>query len=400
MSGVHWSVNGCSAWKDSPVANWRRERSLLTWVCVPPKFSLQTTKLTNIHNENEYSCGIVYSNYIVFVSSTWFSAYRGRGTFSNVLSNPVGFLRTHTHTVTYYIRLRQRYCAVVSNLFVSVKLSVKATARVASSYPMAMELKKRKVLVLPTTLQVLLSEDDIVVTYDIILYMAEYLKFEDYRSFIRAFWPAYGEDAIFQNKLWQLSTHKIEVIFLNKKRVKIEYNFDPSRQQENRILFNVETLKPIFGWVVPPGGEEFVGTSKLQNFIRMHVHLNMCSQRQYAACLCHQLKCDTYIGVRIVKPPEVTCRWGHFHHYCSQHVKNWLNMYLIPYVLLQQQPSFMDEDIANSFLEFMSNSVHLGQGWNQCISKRLFYCIYKSAAALVLPCLLNTWRRAAAASLD
>lgn len=196
---------------------------------------------------------------------------------------------------------------------------------------------------------------------DIILYLGEFLRFEDYRNFVRSFWPADDACDLVQNKLWQMSTHKIAVPFLNKKRLNIEYNFDASRKKEHRILFNVKTLLPVFGGVVPPGTDRFLGALRLQNFIRMHVHLNMCAGRQYAACLCHQLKYDTYTGVNIAKPPEVACNYGHFHHYCSQHVRNWLDFCLTPNVLLREMPSLFDNDMADSFLLFMSHTVHLNQ---------------------------------------
>lgn len=202
-------------------------------------------------------------------------------------------------------------------------------------------------------------EGDICLPLDIILYLAKFLQFEDYRNFIRSFWPANDECVTVRNKLWQLSTHKIACAFLNGKRLEIEYNFDASRPKENRILFNVKTLLQVFGGVVPPRSDQFLSASRLQNFISMHVHLNMCSGRQHAACLCHQLRCRTYTGVRIVKPPEVACKYGHFHHYCSQHVKNWLDFYLTSTVLHREMPSLIDEDMTESFLRFLSNTAHL-----------------------------------------
>ncbi|ULM71606.1 repeat element 7 protein [Diadegma fenestrale ichnovirus] len=224
-----------------------------------------------------------------------------------------------------------------------------------------METSKNKVLRAPLALPRPPLEEEIFVPLDIILYLARFLKFEDYRNFVRSLWPANDECDIVQNKLWQLSTHKIAVTFLNGKSLKIEYNFDASRTKQHRILFNVETLMPVFGWVVPPGTQQFLSVPKLQNFIRMHVHLNMCSGRQYATCLCYQLKCSTYTGVPMVKPPEIACKYGHFHHYCSQHVMNWLNFYLTPNVLLREMPNLYDEDMAESLLLFISNTVHLNR---------------------------------------
>lgn len=212
----------------------------------------------------------------------------------------------------------------------------------------------------------ILFEEDIVLPLDIILYLARFLQFDDYRNFIRCFWPANNECDVVRNKLWQMSTHEISIPFLNGKRVKIEYNFDASRMPEHRILFNVETLLPIFGGVVPPRADKFLSASRLQNFIRMHVHLNMCFGRQYAACLCHEFKHNTHTGVRIVKPSEVACKYGHFHHYCSLHVRNWLDFCLIPLVQLKEKSSSVEDDMTESFVLFMSNTVHLDQRWDQC----------------------------------
>lgn len=231
-----------------------------------------------------------------------------------------------------------------------------------------MELTKCKALRAPTVLRSPLLEGEIVLPLDIILHLAEFLQFEDYRSLVRAFWPAYDEYDVIRTKLWQLSTHTIEIEFLNGKRLNIGYNFDASRTKEDRILFNVESLLPVFGRVYPREAEEYMGAKKLQNFINMHVHLNMCSNRQYAGCPCYQLRCSGNNTVRLqnmvgpnndVKPEDSVCKYGHFHHHCSQHVRNWFDFFLTPTVLLREKPSLFDRDIAESFLRFMSNTVHL-----------------------------------------
>ncbi|AHY21950.1 repeat element 11 [Diadegma semiclausum ichnovirus] len=224
-----------------------------------------------------------------------------------------------------------------------------------------METSKNKVLRAPLALRRPPLVKEIFVPLDIILYLAGYLKFEDYRNFVRSFWPANDECDIVRKTLWQMSTHKIAATFLNGERSEIEYNFDASRDKQHRILFNVETLSPVFGRVVPPGTDKFLAVPRLQNFIRMHVHLNMCSGQRYAACLCHKLKCSSYTGVPIVKPPEIACKYGHFHHYCWQHVTNWLNFYLTPNVLLRETSDLYDEDMAESLLLFISNTVHLNR---------------------------------------
>lgn len=234
-----------------------------------------------------------------------------------------------------------------------------------------MESTKSRVLRAPAVLRSPLLEGEIVVPLDIVLYLAKFLQFEDYRNFVRALWPAHDEDDVIQTTLWQLSTHTTEIEFLNGKRLNIGYNFDASRTKENRILFNVDSLLPVFGGVYPRQAEEYMGATKLQNFINMHVHLNMCSNRQYSGCPCYQLRCSGNNSVRVqnmvaahenvVKREEPVCKYGHFHHHCSQHVRNWFDFFLTPTVLLREKPSLFDKDMAESFLRFMSNTVHLSR---------------------------------------
>ncbi|CAH2098819.1 unnamed protein product [Euphydryas editha] len=225
-----------------------------------------------------------------------------------------------------------------------------------------MESKKNKVVRVSSGLLSPSLEVGIIVPLDIILYLAKFLRFDDYRNFIKCFWPVDNEPDIIRKKMWQLSTHRIMTKFLNGQLLEIEYNFDASRTEENRILFNVNTLRPVFGGVRPRGEELFLSPSKLHNFIRMHVHMNMCNRLKYAACLCHQFKTSSYTSARIVKPQEVACKYVHFHHYCYQHVRSWLDFFLMPTVRLHEKiPSLFTEDMSESFLLFLSNTVQIEQ---------------------------------------
>lgn len=60
-------------------------------------------------------------------------------------------------------------------------------------------------------------------------------------------------------------------------RLSIEFNYDPWREIQDCIIINVEALTPIFGRIMPPAVEKFTSVSKIENFVRMHVHLNTCS---------------------------------------------------------------------------------------------------------------------------
>lgn len=106
---------------------------------------------------------------------------------------------------------------------------------------------------------------------DVILHMSAFLKFEDYRKFVRALWPHGDEDDTVRQKLWQLSTHSISVEFCNGRLLEVEYNYDPERKREDRILINVENLLPTFGGVVPPASWEFVSVSQLNRFIKRQI---------------------------------------------------------------------------------------------------------------------------------
>ncbi|AIK25672.1 Rep2 [Hyposoter didymator ichnovirus] len=222
-----------------------------------------------------------------------------------------------------------------------------------------MESKENNVLPAFSVLQGAPLQREIVIPLDIILHLGDFLRFEDYRNFVKSIWPANDECDAVRNKLWQRSTHKIAIEFFNEEILNIEYNFDASRTKDQQFLFNVETLSPVFGGVVPPGTNQFLSASKLENFLRMHVHLNMCSRRQFAACSCHELKCGTYTGVKIVKPPKVACRYGHFHHFCSQHVRDWVDIFLMSAVVKKEEGSPSDADMTKRLLAYMRDSVRL-----------------------------------------
>ncbi|BAF45611.1 d5.2 [Tranosema rostrale ichnovirus] len=194
---------------------------------------------------------------------------------------------------------------------------------------------------------------------DVILYMARFLNFVDYRSFVRTIWPENDESDEIRKKLWQLSTHQFTARFLNGKELQVEYNFDPSRVKEDRIRINMDSLLPVFGRIILPRKNNFTSESYIHEFIEMHANLDMCSGRGHPSCQCYRMNVNSRGVETFVMPSEDVCKYGNFHHFCSVHVRYWLKYYLIPSVLLRETGTFFDEDTANSFLLMLANVVRL-----------------------------------------
>lgn len=189
--------------------------------------------------------------------------------------------------------------------------------------------------------------------------MANFLCFEDYRCFIRSLWPHGNESDDVREKLWQLSTYQCASMFINGKPLTIEYNFDSSRIKEDRILINYDSLLPVFGGIVPPAIDKFQGVPKLRRFVKMHVHLDMCSEGERAYCPCNLVNEDGRGYEVFVKPPVDACEYGHFHHYCSQHVSNWLNILEKTLITFRQMQEFFDEDIVKAFVLSLDDAVYV-----------------------------------------
>lgn len=169
------------------------------------------------------------------------------------------------------------------------------------------------------------SNKQVVLPFDIILHISNYMKFVDYRNFVRAVWPIKEDcyDPEIEKKFWELSTHWTTLDFLNGKPLKIEYNYDPSRKSAP-VLINSECLLPVFGGIAPPENEKFLGIKTLSEFVETSVHLDQCLKATYKMCPCKPaIKKRTVEG--FVKPQEELCKKNHFHHYCSQHVIFWLH---------------------------------------------------------------------------
>ncbi|ULM71594.1 repeat element 3 protein [Diadegma fenestrale ichnovirus] len=166
---------------------------------------------------------------------------------------------------------------------------------------------------------------------EVILKLGKLLPFEDFHNFVRALWPNMNEGNAIRAALWSSSVHYFTTTFINGKQLNIRYNFNPYRNMENRLLVDRNSLLPIFGGIVLPTINEFASMTELHNLVKIHVHLNKCSDYRYASCPCHL----PYFNKRRrnltsyhFTAANNNCPYGHFHHYCSEHVSYWLHFYL------------------------------------------------------------------------
>lgn len=202
------------------------------------------------------------------------------------------------------------------------------------------------------------TSKQIVLPLEVVFYISKFLKFNDIRSFIQSLWPNGHESDIARRILWQLSTNRCTTWFINGKQLKIEYNFDPSRVKEERVLVNVNCLLPVFGGIVMPAVEEFSSLRNLQDFVRMHVHVNMCSNCEYASCPCHLRNVDRRDNYEPFRHGLTDmCNHRHFHHYCSQHVSHWLAFVMDFCIPLRQAGESIDDNRIEGYLHFLGHEV-------------------------------------------
>lgn len=192
-----------------------------------------------------------------------------------------------------------------------------------------------------------------------ILQVADHLDFEGYQRFIEKLLHNTYVHPEIQAQLWRMSTHQFTATFLNGKPLVIRYNYDFSRSEDARVLFDVYYLVPVLGGLVPPTLSRFASASQIHNFVKKHVHLNLCADREHASCPCH-LGNDQAQVRAFVQPAVDACHDGCFHHYCSQHVGYWLQLYLLQVVLIRERRSSSTDDraAAESFLVFLSKTVY------------------------------------------
>ncbi|AHY22009.1 repeat element 22 [Diadegma semiclausum ichnovirus] len=182
------------------------------------------------------------------------------------------------------------------------------------------------------------------------LYVAKFMRFQDYRRFIMSLYPNNDLSDPIRKKLWELSTYRIETMFISGRPLMMEYNFDPTRPRCYRILMNVESLLPILGGIMSPEMKKFAGISELTDFVKVHTHLNECSGGRFAACACHSTNKNGRGFGTFEKPLTDACPYGHYHHYCSHIVAGWLNIFEINMVLLQEQRHQSNDNRACRFV--------------------------------------------------
>lgn len=212
---------------------------------------------------------------------------------------------------------------------------------------------------LPAPLLPFFTLKRIVLSLDLILYMAKYLEFEDYRRFIKSLWPNNEECEIVRRELWKLSTHQFATKFLNGKPLEVEYNFDPARIKEDRVLINADKFLPAIGYTVPPSMDKFINLTSLTHFIRTQHAWNTCANFRQASCPCHLAIFDEGRAAfaRFVKPLEDACQHGHYHHYCPEHVVQWIE-YILDFVIPHRHVGDpLDDDEIEKNLFFLDAEV-------------------------------------------
>lgn len=190
---------------------------------------------------------------------------------------------------------------------------------------------------------------------EIIFKIGKSLEVSDYRNFLQALWPKNDVNHIDPQRLWKLTTHQFTTTFCNGKELRVEYNWDPWREEDEQILINVNDMLPLFNGLLPPGVNEFTSISNLVNFARTTIHLEPCSDYRYASCQCHSGNDEDLTTDRpFVKPEVGDCENGHFHHYCSDHLADWLEFFLATSVLIRETGKCRDLETGNAFLIILS----------------------------------------------
>lgn len=138
----------------------------------------------------------------------------------------------------------------------------------------------------------------------------------------------------------------ITAMFFNGKQLDIQYIFVPWSSKENRVLIANNCLIPVFGGLALRGKSKFTSIPKIVQFVNMHVHLNMCSDSQYASCPCHIRWFFRQCYEKFEKPDVDECGYKHFHHYCSLHVAYWFENYLLLLILSKESRHLFDKEIA------------------------------------------------------
>lgn len=198
----------------------------------------------------------------------------------------------------------------------------------------------------------------ITVPLEVIFYITKFLKLEDIQSFIQSLWPNSHNSDIVRGILWQLSTHKYTTWFINGKRLKIEYNYNPLRVKEERVLVNVNCLLPVFGGISMPATEDFTSLTKVKDFVKKHDNALNTFSSCAASCTCNRKNVQRHGNYEPFRDQSTdTCNYGHFHHYCSQHFLHWLAFVLNYLIPLRQTGKSMDDACIKGYLHFLGHKV-------------------------------------------
>lgn len=189
---------------------------------------------------------------------------------------------------------------------------------------------------------------------EIIFKIGKSLEFPDYRNFLQALWPKNDVNQIDPRRLWNLTTHEFTTTFWNGKELPVKYNWDPWRGEDEQILINVNDMVPLFAEHLPPGVRGFTSISNLVNFARTTVHLEVCSEYRYASCRCHLANdADLMMNGPFVQPEVGDCGDRHFHHWCSDHLADWIEFFLATSIVLCETGECRDERTARIFSDIL-----------------------------------------------
>ncbi|BAF45743.1 repeat element protein-d11.1 [Ichnoviriform fugitivi] len=167
------------------------------------------------------------------------------------------------------------------------------------------------------------------------------------------------------------SIRSITATFFNGKQLEIQYTFDPSKTKGDRLLIAMNCLSPVFSGFVSQGISEFASISEIIRLTNMHVHLNVCSDCEYASCPCHLRSSFQERYEKFEKPQVEECEYQHFHHYCSEHVASWFENYLSILILFKASRRLFNKEIVEMFLDLdLEDVVYLSLG-EQVIGKFL-----------------------------
>ncbi|AHY21939.1 repeat element 4 [Diadegma semiclausum ichnovirus] len=167
---------------------------------------------------------------------------------------------------------------------------------------------------------------------EIFLHMSKFMNFQDFKNLTLALWPNGGQDNAISKKLWQMSTCTYRARFCNShKTFKIEFNYDPTRARDDRILINVDSLVPAFGGISLPVDAEFLSVPQLNKFIIKQIRSTQTLRTQSAASN--------------IQHTSYHCTWhthtleerSHAHHLMWKHVSWWFNEYVVTHIQWRMQ---------------------------------------------------------------